>query len=256
MTISSTAWKKTKVYPMRVVVDDPARALTEALYGQRLIMQLANRHAASSGGTPMKFLASVLTLAASVALLPAGLAQVSAGNAKPALNSLATVQAAGQLNDGVARAKKPLPSPPAQATVELSGKQITIDYSAPSMRGRKIFGGLLPYDHWWRTGANAATTLTTPIDLKIGTATVPAGTYTLYSLPSETTWKLIINKQTKQWGTVYNESQDLARVDMQKNPLPDPQEKMSISFENTQGNRTQLHVRWENTDVWVPVVAQ
>jgi hypothetical protein len=233
MTISSTAWKKTKVYPMRVVVDDPARALTEALYGQRLIMQLANRHAASSGGTPMKFLASVLTLAASVALLPAGLAQVSAD-----------------------AAKKPIPSPPAQATVELSGKQITIDYSAPSMRGRKIFGGLLPYDHWWRTGANAATTLTTPIDLKIGTATVPAGTYTLYSLPSETTWKLIINKQTKQWGTVYNESQDLARVDVQKNPLPDPQEKMSISFENTQGNQTQLHVRWENTDVWVPVVAQ
>jgi hypothetical protein len=181
----------------------------------------------------MKILVSVLAIAASVALLPAGLAQMS--------------------HDA---AKKPMLSPPAKASVELGGKQVTIDYNAPSMRGRKIFGGLEPYGHWWRTGANPATTLKTAVDLKIGTATVPAGTYTLYTIPSETTWKLIINKQTGQWGTVYNESQDLARVDMQKNTLPQPQEKMSISFENTQGNQTQLHVRWETTDVWVPVVAQ
>ena len=153
-------------------------------------------------------------------------------------------------------AKKPMLSPPAKASVELDGKQVTIDYNTPFMRGRKIFGGLVPYDKVWRTGANPATTLKTEVDLKIGTATVPAGTYTLYTLPSETTWKLIINKQTGQWGTVYNESQDLARVDMQKNTLPQPQEKMSISFENTQGNQTQLHVRWDTTDVWVPVVAQ
>jgi hypothetical protein len=181
----------------------------------------------------MKFLTSVLTIAASVALLPAGLAQMSGSNAK-----------------------KPMPSPPAKASLELGGKQVTIDYNTPFMRGRKIFGGLVPYDKVWRTGANPATTLKTATDLKIGTATVPAGTYTLYTLPSETTWKLIINKQTGQWGTVYNESQDLARVDMQKDTLPQPQEKMSISFENTQGNQTQLHVRWDTTDVWVPVVAQ
>jgi hypothetical protein len=204
----------------------------------------------------MKFLASVLTIAASVALLPAGFAQMSSGNAKPALNSPAEAQAGGHLNDGVARRKKPMLSPPATATVELNGKQITIDYNTPFMRGRKIMGGLVPYDKVWRTGANPATTLKTQADLKIGTATVPAGTYTLYTLPSETTWKLIINKQTGQWGTVYHESEDLARVDMRKSILPKPQEKMSISFEKTHGNRTQLHVRWETTDVWVPVVAQ
>jgi hypothetical protein len=204
----------------------------------------------------MKFLASVLTIAASVALLPAGLAQMSGGNAKLALNSPAEAQAGGHLNDGVARQKKPMLSPPAKAAVQLSGKQVTIDYNTPFMRGRKIFGGLVPYDKVWRTGANPATTLKTETDLKIGTATVPAGTYTLYTLPSETTWKLIINKQTGQWGTVYNESQDLARVDMRKDMLPQPQEKMSISFEKTRGNRTQLHVRWDTTDVWVPVIAQ
>ena len=181
----------------------------------------------------MKILASVLTIAASVVLLPAGLAQMSPG-----------------------AAKKPPLSPPAKASVELGGKQVTIDYSAPSMRGRKIFGGLLPYDHWWRTGANPATALKTAVDLKIGTATVPAGTYTLYTIPSETTWKLIINKQTGQWGTKYDQSQDLARVDMKKETMSPPQEVMSITLEPFEGKTSSLHVRWETTDVSVPVVAE
>ena len=151
---------------------------------------------------------------------------------------------------------KPLPSPPARATVTLSGKQISIDYNTPSMRGRKIFGELVPFDKVWRTGANPATTLKTGANLEIGGAMVPAGTYTLYTLPSTGTWKLIINKQTGQWGTVYNQLQDLARVDMKKAMLPSPQEKMSISFEHTHGATTELHVRWETTDVWVPVSAK
>lgn len=205
----------------------------------------------------MKFVASILTVAASVVLMPAGFAQMSAGSARMLLLSpQADAQAGGHWNDGVARRTRPMLSPPAKASVELNGKQITIDYNAPSMRGRKIFGGLEPYGKVWRTGANPATTFKTEVNLKIGTATVPAGTYTLYTLPSETTWKLIINKQTGQWGTHYDESQDLARVDMRKNVLPQPQEKMSISFEDTHGNRTQLHVRWDTTDVWVPVIAQ
>lgn len=124
------------------------------------------------------------------------------------------------------------------------------------MRGRKIFGSLVPYDAIWRTGANAATTLKTATDLRIGTATVPAGTYTLFTLPSQNTWKLIVNKQTGQWGLTYDPSKDLVRIDMNKATLPAPQEKMSISFENTHGASTQLHVRWDTTDVWVPVVAQ
>ncbi len=181
----------------------------------------------------MKYLASVLTIMAGMALMPAGFAQMSGGGAK-----------------------KPMASPPATATVELNGKTVSIAYNTPSMRGRKIFGGLVPYGKVWRTGANPATTLKTEANLKIGAATVPAGTYTLFTIPSETVWKLIINKQTGQWGLHYEEAQDLARVDMKKSTLPAPQEKMSISFENTQGNKTQLHVRWDTTDVWVPVVAQ
>ena len=85
---------------------------------------------------------------------------------------------------------------------------------SPSMRGRKIMGGLVPYDKVWRTGANAATTLKTTAALDFGGTLVPAGTYTLYTLPGEKGWKLIINKQTGQWGTQYDQAQDLARVDL------------------------------------------
>jgi hypothetical protein len=152
---------------------------------------------------------------------------------------------------------KKLPSPPAKASVTLNDKLITIDYNTPSMRGRKIFGGLVPYGKVWRTGANPATTLKTEANLKIGDLTVPAGTYTIYSVPSETQWQLIINKQTGQWGTVYNQDQDLGRTPMQKGPTPSaPVERFAIKFENTKGKKTELHLIWENTDVFVLVTLQ
>ena len=105
-------------------------------------------------------------------------------------------------------AKAPL-SPAANANVTLTSATVSIAYSAPSARGRTIFGALVPYGEVWRTGANAATTLKTSGALQIGDLNVPAGTYTLYSLPTADGWKLIINKQTGQWGTVYDKSQDL-----------------------------------------------
>jgi hypothetical protein len=151
---------------------------------------------------------------------------------------------------------KTMPSPPALVGVKLNAAQITIHYNTPSMRGRKIFGGLVPYGEVWRTGANPATSIKTTGAVKVGGVLVPAGSYTIYTLPSEGTWKLIINKQTGQWGTEYDQSKDLARIDMEKNTLATPQEKMSISFENTDGGATELHVRWDKTDVYVPVIAQ
>ena len=148
------------------------------------------------------------------------------------------------------------PSPAETATVSLSGHTVTINYSAPSMRGRKIMGELVPYGKVWRTGANEATSLKTDVALKVGGTGVPAGSYTLYSLPDSSGWMLIINKQTGQFGTEYNQEQDLARIPMQSKKLSSPQEKMSISFENTHGKSTELHIKWENTDVSVPVTAQ
>src|SRR5271167_4969425 len=96
-----------------------------------------------------------------------------------------------------AYAQQPPASPPGTASVTFAdGKTLTIAYSRPSMRGRQIFGGLVPYGQVWRTGANAATSFKTDVDLNIGGANVPAGSYTLYTLPGASNWKLIINKQT------------------------------------------------------------
>lgn len=161
-----------------------------------------------------------------------------------------------QTPDAAGAPKKPLASPPADTSQSVNGKTVSIHYNAPSKRGREIFGALVPYDKVWRTGANAATALKTEAELKIGTATVPAGSYTLYTLPSSGTWKLIINKQTGQWGTKYDQGQDLARVDMKKTSLASPQETMSITLEPFQGERSTLHVKWDTTDVSVPVTAR
>jgi hypothetical protein len=152
---------------------------------------------------------------------------------------------------------KPLPSPPAETNVTLDGKAITIHYNSPRIRGRKIMGELVPYGKVWRTGANPATSLVTDGNLKVGDLNVPAGKYTLYTLPAApgTPWQLIINKQTGQWGTVYNQDQDLGRTPMHSATLPSPQENMSISFEHTTKNSTELHVRWETTDEWVRIEA-
>lgn len=152
--------------------------------------------------------------------------------------------------------KSKRPSPPGTADVTLENKKVTIDYSRPSLKGRKVGQELAPYGKVWRTGANEATALTTEIDLTIGGAKVPAGKYTLYTLPSEGTWKLIINKQTGQWGTKYDESQDLARVDMKKTALPQSVEQFTISFDKKNDTTADLNLDWENTRVSVEVKAK
>ena len=153
----------------------------------------------------------------------------------------------------VAQEKKPL-SPPGEASVKFDdGKTVTIQYSRPSMRSRKIFGGLVPYDKVWRTGANSATSLKTDADLIIGGVNVPAGSYTLYTLPGRNNWKLIINKQTGQWGTEYSQGQDLARVDMKVGQLPSGMETFTISLDKTSGTSAVLKLDWENTVASVEV---
>ena len=147
----------------------------------------------------------------------------------------------------MAQDKKPL-SPPAKAEATISGKKITIDYSAPSKRNRTIMGGLVPYGQVWRTGANAATTLTTEADLMIGSLHVPAGKYTLYTIPGEKEWTLIVNKQTGQWGTQYDASQDLGRVKMSVAPVKDTVETFVIGIDKN------LNLTWENTRASVPIV--
>ena len=151
--------------------------------------------------------------------------------------------------------EKPL-SPPASARAILGGKEISIQYCAPSMRGRTIMGGLVPFDKVWRTGANAATTLVSQGDLRIAGLAVPRGTYTLYTIPGERTWTLIVNRQTGQWGTQYDESQDLGRVTMQLRGLPSPVETFVISVERAGPHRGVLKLTWETTEASVPFEIQ
>jgi hypothetical protein len=151
--------------------------------------------------------------------------------------------------------KSQRPSPPATAECTIKGKKVTISYSRPSKKGRKVMGELVPYGKVWRTGANEATTLTTEIDLNIGGAKVPAGTYTLYTLPSEGVWKLIINKQTGQWGTVYNQDQDLVRVDMTKSEIVVPVEQFTMALDQDTNDSADLVLEWDKTRLVVVVKA-
>jgi hypothetical protein len=150
---------------------------------------------------------------------------------------------------------KPLASPAAQTDVTLDGTTITINYNSPAMRGRVIMGGLVPYGQVWRTGANPATSFVTTGNLKIGSLSVPAGKYTLYTLPAApgTPWLLIINKQTGQWGTVYKQDMDLGRTQMHYEKLSSAQESMTITFEHTEKKSTYLHIKWDTTDQSVKI---
>jgi hypothetical protein len=153
-------------------------------------------------------------------------------------------------------------SPPAQTSATIGGKTLTIKYSAPSVRGRKIFGdgGLLSNDGTypvWRAGANAATAFHTDADLDIGGLSVPKGDYTLFVLVKDPdAWQLIVNKQTGQWGLRYSESQDLGRVKMTMSKPSAPVETFKITLSDQGGNKGKLQMEWENHVASVPITVK
>ena len=160
----------------------------------------------------------------------------------------ATQPQAGQPS---AAAPKQRLSPAGEANCGFAdGKTIHVAYSRPYIRGRKIMGALVPYGKVWRTGANEATSFETQAPLTVGTTQIPAGKYTLYTLPNENGWTLIINKQTGQWGTVYDQGQDLARIDMKVAHLDTPVDQFTISFAPS-GQSCQMKLEWENTSASV-----
>jgi len=149
--------------------------------------------------------------------------------------------------------KSKRPSPPAQAKVDLSGATITIDYSSPRAKGRKIYGELVPFGQVWRTGANEATTFATTADLNVGGTTVPAGNYTLFTIPNKDKWTLILSKKTGEWGTEYpGASNDLARIDMKASTLPSAVENFTISLEKS-GAGANLNIDWETARASVQI---
>lgn len=150
-------------------------------------------------------------------------------------------------SDHMQQAQGPQASPRGLAEMTLNGKKLSVDYGRPSMRGRKIMGGLVPFNEVWRTGANKATHFTTEADLIVGNVSVAKGTYTLYTLPSASGWKLIVNKHTGQWGIPYDyEKDELARIDMQVEQLAAPVEQFTISLDQA-GDGGILKMEWEQT---------
>jgi hypothetical protein len=149
------------------------------------------------------------------------------------------------------------PSPAASASCDLGGgKTIKTDYSSPRAKGRTIYGGLVPFGEVWRTGANAATTFVTSSDVVVGGKTVPAGSYTIFTVPTADKWTLIVNKKTGEWGIPYKyESDELARVDMKVSKLPSPVENFIIAYENS-GSGCTMNIDWEATRASVDITAK
>jgi hypothetical protein len=143
-------------------------------------------------------------------------------------------------------------SPAESATADIAGDHIRIDYYAPSAHGRKIMGGLVEYGEVWCTGANWATKITTEAPLKIGDLNLPKGSYSIWTLPGETAWMLIINKETGQLHFDYDPSQDFGRTKMNVKALTDPVEKFRIELRPNQGNQGTLALLWEKTEVSIP----
>jgi len=153
-------------------------------------------------------------------------------------------------------------SPAAQTSIALDGNQVSIRYSAPSVRGRKIFGagGLLSQDPTypaWRAGANSATALHTGADLDIGGLRVPKGDYTLYVwIADPDNWQLIISKETGQWGLTYNPKMDLGRVKMTMSKPPALIETYKMTLSSTGPKSGKLQLEWENHVASVPIAAK
>ncbi len=142
--------------------------------------------------------------------------------------------------------KSKRPSPPAKTTGKVGATTITIDYSQPSVKGRKIFGELEPYGTVWRAGANEATTFEVSKDVKIEGQALPAGKYAFFAIPGEDEWTLIFNKEPKQWGVYkYEESKDALRVKVKPKKTPSLTEKLTYTIDK----KGKVALLWENTEV-------
>lgn len=155
---------------------------------------------------------------------------------------------------------EPRPSPLAMAQTMLGDTYVKIVYSSPRKRGRTLFGpegsdALETYGAVWRTGANEATEFVTTGDLNIGGKTLPAGTYSVFTIPGEDEWTLIFNSGLGQWGAFsYDEALDVMRVDVPAETIPQDYEAFTIAFED-QGGQTMLTMMWGQTKISVPVQA-
>lgn len=149
----------------------------------------------------------------------------------------------------------PQPSPRAKVEQRVGITDFAITYSSPGVKGRKIWGGLVPYDEVWRAGANASTLLEASRDFFVGETPVPAGTYAVYAVPSRGgDWTVILNSNTKAWGTRgYDPANDVARVQVKPQKLSEPRERLTYIFSNTTDEGVDLDLEWAAVRVRIPL---
>jgi tetratricopeptide (TPR) repeat protein len=143
----------------------------------------------------------------------------------------------------------PQPSPSATVTQKVGLADVTLSYSRPSARGRKIFGDLLPYGQLWRTGANAATKLTFSDEVTVNGTKVPAGEYSLFTIPGKDEWTVMLNKNAKASANDYKEAEDVARFKVKSAKTAAPYETFTIDFSDLTPNAASMNIKWENTKV-------
>ena len=149
--------------------------------------------------------------------------------------------------------KTPAPSPSQMVKQDFGISSVELNYSRPGMKGRKIFGDLVPYGKVWRTGANSATRIKFSDDVMIGGQALKAGEYAIYTVPNENSWEIIINKGSENWGTDYKQEDDIMRVKATPIKLEQPVETFTMQFANVKSNSTDLQILWDKTLVSVPI---
>lgn len=144
----------------------------------------------------------------------------------------------------------PQASPSAKIIQKVGLTDVSVDFSRPSTKGRKIFGELVPYGEVWRTGANGATVLTFSTDVTVGGQNVPSGSYALYSIPGKSEWTIILSKNTKLWGAIgYQQSDDQVRFVVPASKTSKKYETFDIAFNNFTDNSAVVSMKWETTRV-------
>ena len=147
-------------------------------------------------------------------------------------------------------------SPRERVSATLGAASVLIEYGRPYKKGREIYGGLVPFGEVWRTGADEATTLETDRDLMLGSLHVPAGKYSLFTIPEESKWTLVVNKVSDQWGAFsYDEGEDLGQVEMNLSQSNEVVEQLTIRVESVAGSNGTLAIDWDTTSATLAVMA-
>jgi len=176
---------------------------------------------------------------------------VARANAVPDIDSVADRLAAAERRTGLQQLSV---RDTARATI--GGAAFTVDYGRPLRRGRTLLGGVIPYDRVWRTGANEATQFTTSAPVTLAGLALPAGTYTLWTVPHRGGVELVVNRQTGQWGTQYSRARDLGRAPMVPGPAESPVEQFTISIEPSGARQGTLAMSWGDFRWRAPIVVR